>query len=60
MKTHHTGYYFEKGLFWFRIFGYGLHIKDTKRHQLMFSERNGLTKYWKVGVWIVRVLKPDT
>ena len=59
MKTHHTGYYYEKGLFWFRIFGYGLHLKDTNKHPMMFSERNRLTKYWKVGSWIVRVLTPN-
>jgi hypothetical protein len=29
------------GLFWFRIFGRGLHIKDPRRHPPLFSERNG-------------------
>lgn len=59
MRIHLTGFYYAEGYFWFRIFGYGLHIKDAKRHQLMFSERNGLTRYWKVGGWVVRVLTPN-
>ncbi len=27
------------GLFWIRFFGYGVHIKDTSKHALLFSER---------------------
>ena len=36
------------GIGWFRLFGYGLHWKDTTKHRLYFSERNGYTK----GVWL--------
>jgi len=28
---------------WFRLFGYGLMWKDTRKHRLLFSERNGYT-----------------
>lgn len=59
MKTNITGLYCAEGYFWFRIFGYGLHLKDTNKHPMMFSERNGLTGYWKVGGWIIRVLTPN-
>lgn len=48
------------GIYWFRIFGgYGLHIKDTVRHRLIFSERFGHTKRIQVGPWSIRLLKPD-
>ena len=29
------------GLFWFRVFGYGLRVKRVKLHPLLFSERGG-------------------
>jgi len=40
---------------WFRVFGRGFNWKHEKRG-LLFSERNGYSKYWKVGKWIVRYL----
>jgi hypothetical protein len=45
------------GLWWFRIFGYGLHWKDTRIHPLIFSERNGLTKTLQIGHWSFKWLK---
>lgn len=39
-------YHREAGLFWFRIFGRGLYFRDTRRHPLMFSERNGYRDFW--------------
>ena len=33
--------------FWFRFFGYGLWVKQTKQHQPLFSERNGYTNVYK-------------
>ena len=38
---------------WFRLFGYGLTWKD-ETEGLMFSERMGYTKNWKLGRWIVK------
>ncbi len=34
-------YYKMDGLFWFRWFGYGLLIKNIKKHPLIFSQRIG-------------------
>lgn len=31
--------YRELGLWWFRVLGYGVRWKDTRRHRLLFSER---------------------
>lgn len=48
------------GMFWFRIFGYGLHFKNWKKNEPLFSERY----FWMagkrvliVGFVIVKVLK---
>jgi len=51
--------YKQDGFMWFRIFGWGLVIKDTHNHALLFSERNGFTKYIMIGKWIIRLLKPN-
>lgn len=51
-------YYRQDGMFWFRVFGYGLHIKDTTRHALLFSERYGHTKKLLIGKWCIKVLVP--
>lgn len=32
--------------FWFRVRGYGLHVKAAKGHEPLFSERYGYTKAW--------------
>ena len=40
---------------WFRLFGYGLTWKH-ERAGLMFSERNGYTKYCKIGKWIIKTV----
>lgn len=44
------------GIFWFRIFGKGLHFKNVNTHPLLFSERNGYSKCLRVGNWSIRVL----
>lgn len=38
------------GLFWFRVFGKGIHVRDTDRHPLRFSERNGYRQMWTFRV----------
>lgn len=50
--------YYIKGFFWFRIFGYGVVIKDFKKYGLIFSDRNHLTKRLIIGNYIIKILKP--
>lgn len=40
---------------WFRFFGAGLKWKH-ERLGLLFGERNGYTKYLKIGKWIIGYL----
>ena len=49
-------FYRQKGMLWFRIFGYGLAWKSIKLHKLLFSERNGYRGF-KIGNWIFIFLK---
>lgn len=44
---------------WIRIFGYGISIRNVKTLPLLFSERNGLVKYFKVGNWVIIFLGSD-
>ncbi|MFY7733580.1 MAG: hypothetical protein ACOVSR_08860 [Bacteroidia bacterium] len=44
------------GLGWFRLFGVGLHWKDTSRHRMYFCERNGYKKGLKIGSWRISLL----
>jgi hypothetical protein len=39
------------GFGWFRFFGLGLHWKNTLKHRLYFSERNGYKKNYNIGNW---------
>lgn len=50
--TRHFQLTAEPGIGWFRLFGKGLAWKDTRRHHLLFSERNGYVKYVMVGRWV--------
>ena len=52
--------YWDKHLFWFRFLGgYGLHgQKDNKKRFVLFSERMGLVKKYKVFGWVFKILKP--
>jgi hypothetical protein len=44
--------------YWFRVFGYGVHVKDLRRDAYVpFSERNGLRKVWYVGPFKVGLLR---
>jgi hypothetical protein len=43
---------------WFRLFGYGLKWKDTRRFPLIFSERNSYTKHLMLGSWSFSVHGP--
>lgn len=43
---------------WFRVFGYGLHWKNTRRQPFLFSERNGYRKHLMIGPWSISTLLP--
>jgi hypothetical protein len=48
-----------KGMFWFRIFGYGISFQNLKHKPLTFSERNGYAKKLvKVGTTYIKLLGP--
>lgn len=49
-------YYSTDGFFWFRLFGVGLVIKDTRKHSLTFSERHGYSRIIKMGNYAVGFL----
>lgn len=48
-----------EGLFWFRIFGYGVSIKDLKKNTLRFSERNGFKNLLIINRYAYTILKPN-
>jgi len=41
-------YHISEGSFWIRIFGVGFAVKDINKHPLIFSERNGYTKIYRL------------
>jgi len=51
-------YHYERGLFFFRLFGYGIHVKDISRFRQYFSERNGYKRRLMIGNYAVSILKP--
>lgn len=56
IKRKHFFFVGEPGNVYFRLFGYGLAFKDTRRHRLYFSERMGLRKQLRVGPWLIEAL----
>ena len=56
MKMDFISYHRGPGIFWFRIFGYGITFKDTTKYALLFSERYGYTKSLRLGKWYIRIL----
>lgn len=47
------------GGFWFRFFkGYGLHCRNMRKHEELFSERYGHTKYIQIAKYRFKILKP--
>lgn len=44
------------GLFWFRLFGYGLHFKNFYKHTLLFSQRHGKDKSIRWGHYLISFL----
>jgi hypothetical protein len=51
-------FYIGTGLWWVRVFGYGVHAKDILRNRLLFSEREGLVHRLQIGNWSFRFLSP--
>lgn len=44
------------GMFWFRICGYGLVVSDKTINPPLFSERNGLRRWLRIGRYGIRWL----
>ena len=38
---------------WFRVFGRGISCRNGNVWGLRFSERNGYSKYMRIGKWII-------
>lgn len=51
-------YLCEKGVFWFRIFGYGIHCIDRSMYEPGLGERLGFWKVLKIRKWSIRWLTP--
>lgn len=47
---------FYEGGFWFRIFGYGLSVRNRDKFQAPFSVRNGYVKELRVGKYGIKML----
>jgi hypothetical protein len=50
-------WYREKGMWWFRIFGYGIHYRNIRLHPPLFSDREGITKVLKISNHWFKLLK---
>ena len=59
MKRKFFYFYRQKGLWWFRIFGYGISWKSLKYHNLLFSERIG-KRGFRIGRWMFHFLTKIT
>lgn len=46
------------GIFFFRVYGYGLWFASYETHRPLYSERNGVGTALRFGGWRVRVLTP--
>jgi hypothetical protein len=50
--------YIEDDCGWFRFFGgWGLIWKNLEEHPMVFSERNGYTKFVKIGKYLIKRAK---
>lgn len=54
--TQIVSWYKSPGYFWIRFFGYGIHMKHISQG-LLFSERMGLRRSFKIGSWRFRFLE---
>ena len=51
-------YHFGDRIWWFRIFGWGLVVKDTRHWPELFTERMGIKPWLYVGHFAIRYLRP--
>lgn len=51
-------HYYMPGFWWVRLWGLGIHGKNTAIHPLTFSERHGKTRRVQLGFWSFKILKP--
>lgn len=60
MNKHHF-FAFSRGPsgFWFRVWGYGLHIMLRAQHRPLFSERYGYVKPLYIGPLRLMALQPE-
>jgi len=49
-------WYIESTQGYIRFFGYGIRWKNTRHHPLIFSERQGIKKYIRIGKWIITTI----
>lgn len=47
----------DRGVWVFRIFGFGLHWKDTRLHRKLWTDRNRTYRQLEVGPWLFTPLK---
>lgn len=45
---------------WFRLLGRGIAYKDLRHHRLVFSERHGYARYFRVGPHCFRYLSKES
>lgn len=50
---------FYEGGFWFRIFGYGLSVRNRHKFPAPFSVRNGYAKELRVGKYGIKMLSRE-
>ncbi|MCW1826494.1 hypothetical protein OLZ31_06470 [Enterobacter asburiae] len=50
---------FYEGGFWFRIFGYGLSVRNRDKFPSSFSVRNGYVKELRVGKYGIKILNRE-
>jgi hypothetical protein len=51
---------FYPGGFWVSAFGFAITIIDRRRHQPLFSERNGMRVGFMIGAWRVNFFRRRT
>lgn len=61
MKTFKTYgnklWFYTDGLFCINLFWFKLHIKNTHKHPLIFSERSGYQKTFKIKNYSIKFIK---
>lgn len=43
---------------WIKLFGFGIHVKDKRKHPPLFSERYGYRKWYYIGRFGFRFFTP--